>query len=50
MIAFHRFRKAEHKPTAEALMLAQREIMSREFYRHPYYWAGFTAIGGYSDF
>lgn len=50
MIAFHRFRKAEHKPTAEALMLAQREIMSREFYRHPYYWAGFTAIGGYSDY
>lgn len=50
MIAFHRFRKAEHKPTAEALMLAQREIMSREFYRHPYYWAGFTATGGYSDY
>ena len=50
MIAFHRFRKAEHKSTAEALMLAQREIMAREFYRHPYYWAGFTTIGGYSDY
>ena len=50
MIAFHRFRKADHLSTTQALMLAQQEIMKREHYRHPYYWAGFTAIGGYSDF
>ena len=50
MIAFHRFRRVDHLPTTEALKRAQEEIMAREHYRHPYYWAGFTAIGGYSDF
>jgi CHAT domain-containing protein/tetratricopeptide (TPR) repeat protein len=50
MIAFHRLRKAKHLPTTEALMRAQQEIMAREHYRHPYYWAGFTAMGGYSEF
>lgn len=50
MIAFHRFRRVNHLSTADALMRAQQEIMAREGYRHPYYWAGFTAIGGYSDF
>lgn len=50
MIAFHRFRKEKHLPAAEALMRAQQEIMARESYRSPYFWAGFTATGGYSDF
>ncbi len=50
MIAFHRFRTAEKLSTTEALMRAQQEIMARENYRHPYYWSGFTAIGGYSEF
>ena len=50
MIAFHRFRRVDRLPTAQALMLAQQKIMTREYYRHPYYWAGFTVIGGYSDF
>ena len=50
MIAFHRFRKADGLPTALALTHAQREILAREHYRHPYYWAGFTTIGGHSDF
>jgi CHAT domain-containing protein len=50
MIAFHRFRKAEHRSTTEALMLAQQEMMTSERYRNPFYWAGFTVIGGYSEF
>lgn len=50
MIAFHRFRKDEHRSTTEALMLAQQEMMTSERYRSPFYWAGFTVIGGYSDF
>jgi CHAT domain-containing protein len=50
MIAFHRFRRGNHLPTTEALKLAQKEIMVREHYRHPYYWAGFIVIGGHSDF
>lgn len=50
MIAFHRFRKEQHLSTAEALMRAQQEIMARENYSSPYFWAGFMATGGYSDF
>jgi CHAT domain-containing protein/tetratricopeptide (TPR) repeat protein len=50
MISFHRYRKLDHLSTTEALARAQREIMTREKYRQPYYWAGFTAIGGYSEF
>ncbi len=50
MILFHRYRKLEHRSTTEALTLAQQEIMSRENYHHPYYWAAFTAIGGYSEY
>jgi len=50
MIAFHRFRTAARLSTTEALMRAQQEMMGRKNYSHPYYWAGFTTIGGYSDF
>lgn len=50
MILFHRFRRLENMSTTEALTRAQQEIMTYEKYRHPYYWAGFTAIGGYSEF
>lgn len=50
MILFHRLRKRERLPTAEALRRAQQETFNREGYRHPYYWAAFTAIGGYSDY
>lgn len=49
MVAFHRFRKSG-KSTTQALQLAQQEIMDKQNYRSPYYWAGFTAIGGYSEF
>ncbi len=50
MILFHRFRTEGHLSTTDALTRAQQEIMTREKYHHPYYWAGFTAIGGYSEF
>ena len=50
MIAFHRFRRVKHLSTTEALMHAQQEMMAHAKYRHPFYWAGFTAIGGHSDF
>jgi CHAT domain-containing protein len=52
MIDFHQLRKLEHLPTAEALKRAQsRMIRHREpGYRHPYYWAAFTLIGGHSSY
>ncbi|HKP80763.1 MAG TPA: CHAT domain-containing protein [Pyrinomonadaceae bacterium] len=50
MILFHHFRTVGHLSTTEALTRAQQEIMTREKYHQPYYWAGFTAIGGYSEF
>jgi CHAT domain-containing protein/tetratricopeptide (TPR) repeat protein len=52
MVDFHRLRKLERVPVAEALRRAQvRMIRHREpDYRHPYYWAAFTLIGGYSDY
>ncbi|HET6977044.1 MAG TPA: CHAT domain-containing protein [Pyrinomonadaceae bacterium] len=50
MILFHRFRKVDHLSTSAALMRAQQEMAAREAYHDPYYWAAFTAIGGYSEF
>jgi CHAT domain-containing protein/tetratricopeptide (TPR) repeat protein len=50
MISFHHYRRVKHLPTTEALTRAQQEMMTHEKYSHPYYWAGFTAIGGYSEF
>ena len=50
MIAFHRQRRREHWPATVALARAQQEMMARENRRSPYYWAGFTLIGGYSHF
>jgi len=50
MIAFHRFRKTGLYPTTESLRRAQRQVLAKGNYRSPYYWAGFTVIGGYSTF
>jgi CHAT domain-containing protein/tetratricopeptide (TPR) repeat protein len=51
MIAFHRHRKVERLPTAEALQRAQRDMLESENrrYRQPNYWAAFVAVGGYSS-
>jgi CHAT domain-containing protein len=52
MIAFHRHRKTENLSTAEALQKAQQDMANGDDqrYRHPYYWAGFTLVGGYAKF
>jgi CHAT domain-containing protein len=51
MVAFHRARKQSKLPTVEALRRAQLELFSRnDKYRHPYYWAAFIAVGGYSEY
>jgi CHAT domain-containing protein/Flp pilus assembly protein TadD len=49
MIDFHRERKRAGRPTAEALRAAQLEMINRPGnHRHPYYWAAFILVGGYS--
>lgn len=52
MVNFHQHRTRDHLPTAAALRLAQLEMIGGEDsrYREPYYWAAFTAIGGYSEY
>lgn len=52
MVSFHRHRTQDHLPTAEALRLAQLELLGGDDsrYRQPYYWAAFTAIGGYTEY
>jgi CHAT domain-containing protein len=52
MIRFHELRKVEGLPTAEALRLAQIDMLrgSEERLRRPYYWAPFVLIGGYAEF
>jgi CHAT domain-containing protein len=52
MISFHKNRKSGGRSTAEALSLAQREMLGNpdNRYRYPYYWASFITIGGYARF
>jgi CHAT domain-containing protein len=52
MIRFHKNRKSGGLSTAEALSLAQREMLDHpdKRYRQPYYWASFVTIGGYARF
>jgi CHAT domain-containing protein len=51
MINFHRERKLAGRSTAEALRAAQLKLISSAGdYRHPYYWAAFILVGGYSDY
>ena len=50
MIDFHRYRKLEKRSTVEALRLAQLDMLDNPLKQHPYYWAGFTAIGGQTTF
>jgi CHAT domain-containing protein len=52
MVSFHRNRTQRHKYSAEALQQAQLELLHGDDtrYRQPYYWAAFTAIGGYTEY
>jgi CHAT domain-containing protein len=44
MLAFHRALRAGHTP-AESLRLAALAQLRRPDQRHPFYWAGFVAMG-----
>ena len=52
MINFHKYRKLENLPSAEALRRAQLEMLhsSEERLHQPYYWAPFIALGGITRF
>lgn len=51
MTEFHRQRKQAQTTTAAALGSAQRNLLySRGQYQHPYYWAAFITVGGYSEY
>lgn len=52
MINFHRLRKRQGMATADALREAQAQMLKGTdgLYRHPYYWASFVTVGGYSQF
>lgn len=52
MVSFHRHRKQDSLPTAEALSHAQTEMLngSLKDYRRPYHWASFITVGGYAGF
>jgi CHAT domain-containing protein/tetratricopeptide (TPR) repeat protein len=52
MVGFHRRRKLDGLPTAEAFRRAQLDMLSSPDLRNrqPRYWAAFTITGGYADF
>jgi CHAT domain-containing protein len=52
MIDFHEGRTQGHLSSAQALRKAQLEMISGADgrLRHPYYWAPFFSLGGYSNF
>ena len=52
MEKFHYFRKVQKMDTATALQKAQIAMLSgeKEMFRQPFYWAAFSAIGGYANF
>ncbi|MEO8677531.1 MAG: CHAT domain-containing protein [Vicinamibacterales bacterium] len=48
MLAFHRDRQQRRTgpaPNAQAMRTAQRSLLAKPEYRHPFYWAGFVIIG-----
>lgn len=52
MIEFHRQRRLLKEPSVSALRQAQLSLLrgSQELSRHPYFWASFSALGGYTEF
>jgi CHAT domain-containing protein len=50
MEKFHLFRREQHLSTAVALRKAQLEMLNETGFNTPYYWAAFSAFGGYSNF
>ena len=49
MADFHLLRKLKRLSASEALRRAQVDMLGGTSKKHPYYWAGFTAIGGHPD-
>lgn len=51
MVNFHRHRRRDALPAAEALRRAQIEMARGPdaHYRHPFYWAAFVVIGGHAS-
>lgn len=52
MIEFHHQRRLLKEPSVSALRQAQLSLLrgSQEQSRHPYFWASFSALGGYTEF
>lgn len=52
MVKFHNYRKRENLKTVEALRRAQIDLLSDEKsrFQKPYYWSGFSPIGGYAEY
>jgi CHAT domain-containing protein len=52
MISFHRHRRLDGLPTAEAFRRAQLDMLNSSDTRNrlPKYWAAFTVTGGYTEF
>lgn len=50
MLKFHFYRQKEKLDTVSALKKAQIEILNNKEFSNPYYWAGFSVIGGYAKF
>ena len=52
MTRLHEQRRCRHSNTAHALQTAQLALLKGQDqqFQHPYYWAGFAVLGGYSQF
>lgn len=50
MIAFHRYRSQHGMTTPAALRQAQLDLLQRNDYSQPYFWAAFAPIGGSEKF
>jgi CHAT domain-containing protein len=45
MIDFHKARRQNGRPAADALRAAQMQMIQSASYNHPYYWAPFVVVG-----
>jgi CHAT domain-containing protein/Tfp pilus assembly protein PilF len=52
MVRFHEYRRSQRLSTAAALRKAQLDLLgdSQRNYQQPYYWTGFIAIGGQTNY
>lgn len=52
MNRFHELRSRQHFPTAQALRIAQLDMLNDDSgkFTDPFYWAGFAVFGGHAEF